>query len=341
LQIVGLEPYRPGQIPVVFIHGTASSPGRWANLINDLQADPVIRERFQFWSFSYATGSPTVVSALQLWTAIEAAVHKLDPQGKDPALQRMVLIGHSQGGLIAKLMVNDSGSRLWDALSRKPPEDLRISAETLDLLRRAFFVTPLPEVRRVIFIATPHRGSFVAGSAIGQLMAQLVTPPSRVTKALQDVMDDNPGALKFDASSVQLGSVWSMTPGNPFLTTLAEIPVAPNVTAHSIVAVQGDGPVETGDDGVVAYQSAHIQGVASELVVRSDHSVQSSPYTVSGVRRILLLHLSEACPPVCAPVAATDRRPLAFRSTGGALPTVANAPRHWQSELASNHGGEP
>ncbi|MGH7154639.1 MAG: esterase/lipase family protein, partial [Acetobacteraceae bacterium] len=94
-QLVSLEPYRPDQIPIVFIHGTASSPGRWADLINDLQSNPVIRERYQFWSFSYASGSPTAFSALQLRTAIEDAVHKLDPRGDNPALRRMVLIGHS------------------------------------------------------------------------------------------------------------------------------------------------------------------------------------------------------------------------------------------------------
>jgi hypothetical protein len=209
------------------------------------------------------------------------------------------------------------------------------------LLRRTFFVTPVPEVRRVIFIATPHHGSFVAGSTIGRFMASLVTPPSHVTKALHDVTQDNPDALTFDPGSVRFGSVWSMTPGNPFLAALAAIPLAPNVAAHSIIAVEGDGPVETGDDGVVTYQSAHIQGVASELVVRSGHSVQSDPHTVSEVRRILLLHLAEACPPVCAPVATTGRPPLASGPKNKVQHAATNEGHSRQSELAVNHGGEP
>ena len=61
--------------------------------------------------------------------------------------------------------------------------------------------------------------------------------------------------------------------------------------------------VETGDDGVVSYQSAHIPEAVSELVVRSGHSVQSNPYTVREVRRILLLHLAQACPRGCLPPA--------------------------------------
>jgi len=295
----GLEPYRPGQIPVVFIHGTASSSGRWADLVNDLQSDPTIREHFQFWWFSYSTGNPAPFSALRLRTAIEDAVHKIDPQGRDPALRQIVLIGHSQGGLLAKMLVIDSGSRIWDAFSSKPLEQLTVSAETRDLLRRAAFVTPLPEVRRVIFIATPQHGSFVAGSTMGQLLGRLVTLPVNLVTAFGETIGGNPDAAILSPGSAGFGSVWSMTPDNPALKAFAAIPVSPKVSAHSIIAVEGDGPVETGDDGVVTYQSAHIPEAKSELVVRSSHSVQANPNTVSEVRRILLLHLAEACPKGC------------------------------------------
>jgi pimeloyl-ACP methyl ester carboxylesterase len=325
--IDGLEPYRPGQIPVVFIHGTGSSSGRWADLVNDLQSDPVIREHFQFWWFSYSTGNPAPLSALRLRTAIEDAVHELDPQGKDPALRRIVLIGHSQGGLLAKMLVIDSGSRLWDAFSSQPLEELRVSVETRDLLRRALFVAPLPEVRRVIFIATPQHGSFVAGSTIGQLLGRLVTLPSGLVTALGETIGGNPDAALAAPGSAGFGSVWSMTPDNPALAAFAAIPVSPKVAAHSIIAVEGDGPVETGDDGVVTYQSAHIPEAASELVVRSSHSVQSNPHTVSEVRRILLLHLAEACPQGCTPAATTDRQPLAAGPTGKVPHAAKNAPR--------------
>jgi pimeloyl-ACP methyl ester carboxylesterase len=298
--LTGLEPYRPGQIPVVFIHGTASSSGRWAGLINDLQSDPVIRENFQFWSFTYATGNPTSYSAEKLREELHAAVQKLDPQGKDRALQQIVLIGHSQGGLLAKWLAIDSGPRLWNVLSNKPPEQLGVSPETRSLLRRVFFVTPEPEVRRVIFIATPQHGSFLAEGLIGQLAARLVTPGDPILSALRDLTDDT-ADLKFDPASLRAASVYSMSPSNPLLQAFAAIPVAPSVAAHSIIAVQGDGPVETGDDGVVSYQSAHIAEAASELVVRSGHSMQADPRTVNEVRRILLLHLAQACPHGCLP----------------------------------------
>ena len=59
--------------------------------------------------------------------------------------------------------------------------------------------------------------------------------------------------------------------------------------------MRGDGPVEDGSDAVVRYQSAHLDGVASELVVRSGHSVQSNPKTVPELRLSMLLHAEEAC----------------------------------------------
>ena len=324
-QLVGLEPYRRGQIPVVFIHGTGSGTGRWANLINDLQSDPAIRQSFQFWSFSYATGNPAAFSAFQLRTALEDAVRKLDPEGKDPALRRMVLIGHSQGGLLAKWMAIDSGSRLWDTLSSKPPEELRISPEHAAVLRRVFFVAPLPEVRRVIFIATPHHGSFVAESPIGQFLARFASLGGPVLTVLQDVTADNPDALKFSPDSTRFGSVWSMSGDNPLLKAFAAIPVSPKIVAHSIIAVDGTGPIETGDDGVVTYQSAHIPEAASELVVRSEHSVQANPQTVREVRRILLRHREEFCPQGCKPLAPAGSRPFAA-ATGAMQRIVGSAP---------------
>jgi pimeloyl-ACP methyl ester carboxylesterase len=318
--LVGLEPYRRGQIPVVFIHGTGSSAGRWANLINDLQSDAVLREGYQFWSFSYASGNPTSFSAAQLREALDAAVTTLDPHGQDPALRHIVLIGHSQGGLLAKWVTIESGSQLWETFSDKPPEALRLSAPSKAFLRQVFFVTPVPAVRRVIFLATPHHGSFVADSPLGQLVARFITPRAPIMAALRDLTADNPADLRFDPQSTRFGSIWSMTPANPLLQAVAAIPVAPTVAAHSIIAVQGEGSVETGDDGVVSYQSAHIPEAVSELVVRAGHSMQAEPETVREVRRILLRHLADICPTSCVPGPARQGPPLAWRPVDAAPP---------------------
>jgi hypothetical protein len=285
--LVSTSPYRPGLVPVVFVHGTASSVVRWAELYNRLQADPEIRSRFQFWFFQYESNRPVALSALRLREALAAAVAQLDPEGRDPALRRMVLIGHSQGGLLVKMQSIDSGDRLWDAVSRKSLDELRLTDENRALIQRGMFVEPVPEVSRVIFIATPHRGSFLADRQfVTNLLRRLTTLPFQLTTLSLDVARNRDAAK----SPLRPTAVDNMSPRHPFIRGLQEIPVVPSIAAHSIIAVKGSGPAEEGNDGVVAYESAHITGVESELVVRSAHSCQGNPNTMEEVRRILRLH---------------------------------------------------
>lgn len=293
-RLVAMEPYRSGRIPVVFVHGTASSPVRWAEMLNDLRSDPRIRDHFQFWFFSYETGNPVPYSALLLRDALQEAVSTLDPSGREPALHEMVVIGHSQGGLLTKMTAVNTGDQLWNAVFRKPPDQLQLDRETRDLLTGALVVKPVPSVKRLVFIATPHGGSYVAGNRISHFVASLVRLPGRILRVTSEIgkLDDATTTL---AGQAGFGSVYAMTPGSLLVRTLARTPIAEGVKTHSIIAVRGDGPVETGDDGVVEYKSAHIDGVESEYVVRSGHSTQSNPRTIEEVRRILLLHWDESC----------------------------------------------
>lgn len=258
-----LRPYHPGRIPVVFVHGTASSPARWAEMVNELMNDPLLGQRYQFWFFVYNTGNPVAYSAMRLREALQHVVKDVDPEGKDPALRQMVVIGHSQGGLLTKMTVVNSGSRFWDARAPVPFEQADISAETRDLLRRSIFVEPLPFVTEVIFICTPHRGSFLAENFLGKIARRLVTFPAQVTKVSIDLVKLNPAGAAQAAWHMPT-AIDNMDWSHPFLKTLASLPIAPGVEAYSIVAVKGDGPPEKGDDGVVKYTSAHIDGVTSE-----------------------------------------------------------------------------
>ena len=294
-RLVALQPHQPGRFPVVLVHGTASSAGRWADLVNDLVNDPAIRERFEFWFFSYETGNPIPYSALNLRQALTEAIHQLDPDGADPAMQQMVVIGHSQGGLLTKMTAIDPGSRLWDGVSAEPLEALRLQAETRELLRQAFFIEPVPAVRRVVFIATPHRGSDLADRSLGRLVARLVRLPVNLLQVTSDILTNNPDALRFDPGRRSFASIYGMSPRSPFLSALVEIPLAPGVAGHSIIAVEGTGPVESGSDGVVRVSSARLDGMDSELIVRSGHSVQGHPETVREIRRILFEHARQAC----------------------------------------------
>jgi len=293
-QLASIDAYRPGRIPVVFVHGTASSAGRWGDMVNDLLDDPRIRDRYQFWFFTYDTGNPVLYSAALLREALRDAVRKLDPAGTDPALTEMVVIGHSQGGLLAKAMVVDTGDRVWEAIAYKPIDEVRVSPEGRDLLRRAVFIKPLPYVRRVVFIATPHRGSYLTEYPVAELLGRFLTLPVRIVRTAADLAR-NAGDFKVNPDNLGSGSLFGMTPNNPVLQTMAATPIAPGVHAHSIIAVAGNGPVEGSDDGVVEYSSSHLEGVDSEYIVRSTHSTQSNPYTIEEVRRILLLHAAEVC----------------------------------------------
>jgi hypothetical protein len=122
------------------------------------------------------------------------------------------------------------------------------------------FVTPLPFVRRVIFLSTPHRGSYVAGSWLAHQVARLIALPFDLTHRVTDIVRRNEKVLKQGRQRFQT-SVDNMTPGNLFIKTLADLPIVPPAVGHSIIAVQGAGPQEEGDDGVVEFESAHIDGV--------------------------------------------------------------------------------
>ncbi len=283
-----LHPHQTGRIPVVLVHGTASSPARWAELINELENDPRFWEHYELWLFIYNTGNPIAYSGMLLRDALTKAVADLDPEGKDPGLKQMVVIGHSQGGLLTKMTVIDTGMHLWPF--SVPPDQLNVSAETRDLLVSALIFKPLPFVKRVVFIATPHGGSYQALGVFGWLGSWLVNLPGRFVKFNVDLMTLQARGLTLGTFSGVPTSINNMSPGNLFIRNLSAIPIAPGVVAHSIIAVDSDEPLDEAGDGIVKYMSAHIDGVASEKIVRSGHSVQGNPEAIQEVKRILIEH---------------------------------------------------
>ena len=284
------EPYQPGRIPVLFVHGTASSASRWAEIRNELQDDGLIAGNCQIWIYQYGSGAPILASAAGLRNGLSRVVRDLDPEGKDDALKQMVVIGHSQGGLLTRLLVTESDDRFWRTLSDKPLDDLELSDSERRYAQTLFFFDPSPYVASVIFLATPHQGSHIAGSWIGDIGAALVSVPKKVVRGAGRLAKRALGkGSKLDSFST---AVDDMKPGSAFLEALNESPMSPTVELHSIVAVDGDGPLDEGDDGVVSYPSAHLpQERATEVVVPSGHSCQEHPRTIAEIRRILREHL--------------------------------------------------
>lgn len=290
--LLTLHPYRPGKIPIVLVHGTASSPARWAELVNELEGDPLIREQFQIWAFMYDSANPIPYSAGRLRTALQKAVREFDPQGTDEAIQRMVVIGHSQGGLLTKTTAIDSGTQFWDLISDKPFEEISVSPETRQLLKESLFFEPLPFVKRLVFISTPQHGAMAAAyDWVTGLVSRLVKLPSTVVNGIEQAAVSSGDEKLNRLLRRPPTAADNMNPNNPALKALASIPVSPIVRAHSIIAVDGDGSVEEGDDGVVAYRSAHIDEVISEKIIRWGHSCQDQPEAIEEIRRILMEHL--------------------------------------------------
>lgn len=287
------QPYRAGKIPVVFVHGTASSPVWWTEMFNTLSFDPLIRQKYQFWYFVYTSSEPMVMSAANLRDALRDKLAVLDPEGKDPALQQMVVIGHSQGGLLTKLCAVDTGDRLVLAITGKDIDALKMSEEKKSMVRHWLYVEPLPFVKEVVFLSTPHRGSFRSKGWNRGLLKSIFSFPAKLVQTTRDFYD----YLTHDVKMLMGGkksfftSAEGMSPDNPLIKTLAGIPLAPGVKGHSIIAVKGDGDPKLGNDGVVEYGSAHLDGMESELIVRSDHSSQLNPLAIDEVRRILVEHV--------------------------------------------------
>jgi hypothetical protein len=222
----------------------------------------------------------------------------------------MVVIGHSQGGLLAKLTATDTGDKVLRALLKTNRlGELKLSTEQTATLRKYTCYEALPFVKRVVFISTPHRGSYLAGGFVRSLARKLVSLPAELAKRTSELSGlteklDFPKELRGTPTSID-----GMSPKNPFLRTLADMPLAPGVKGHSIISVQGDGDYHRGKDGLVAYESAHVDYVESEFIVRSFHSCQDKPPTIEEVRRILHEHLAKLTPEAANPSAPQMRKP--------------------------------
>ena len=161
-RLMQVQPYDPKKIPVLFVHGLQYTPVSWVPMVNALWADPVLRRNYQVWVFSYPSGYPIPYSALLLRRQLDA-LDKTFPNHRP-----IILVGHSMGGILSRLMITDSdGDKVWRYFFGKPPSQTALSPAGKALLKEALIFKPRRDVARVIFISTPHRGSVIAqgGSA--------------------------------------------------------------------------------------------------------------------------------------------------------------------------------
>lgn len=289
-RLAKLQPYDPNKTIVLVIHGLKDSQATWTPMVNQLRGDPMVRKNYQFWFFSYPTGYPYGYSAALLRRELD----KLNQ--RYPNTKPMVVIGHSMGGCISRLLITDTGEEMWKRYFGKPPAMTELNKDAETFFKELLVFQHRPEVGRVIFIAAPLKGSKLASNWVGRLGSRLVRLPRSLLQISGDAMrlvltlDDDFLKLKHLPNSVD-----TLAPNNRFVKTINTFPIVPGIPYHTIMGDRGKGgntddtkPVRS--DGVVPYWSSHMPGAQSELIVPSGHSAHKHPATIQEVQRILHLH---------------------------------------------------
>ena len=339
-----IRPYEPGKIPVVMVHGLISSPLAWIPMLNELLRDPAIQQKYQFMLYMYPTGVPMPIAAASLRDALSQAKMTFNPDGRDPAFDRMVLLGHSMGGLLSHFMTVSSGDQLWRLYSDKSFDEILGPKNVLDELNKLLFFEPLPFVSRVVFLATPHRGSDL----------------SRGDRRPRGSGTDQRSRLYRQAAlSTGRGQPRRLRP--PPLPPLPhqhrdprpELADPEGLAGHeagtrassSIRSSARFGPAAVDDttDGVVPYRSAHLDEtcaisarVESEKVVRSDHGVQKDGEAIREVRAILREHIG-----LKIETARSGREAPVQRAATTPAAATAAAPRARAASFLAQVSGRP
>lgn len=290
-----MQPFDPERRVILMLHGLGSSPEAWVNVANEVLGDETLRQNFQVWQIYYPTNMPLALNHAWIRRTVAETLQQFDPTSETLASQGIVLIGHSMGGVLARLMVSSSGDSLWRLVESHDmsQEQLTLVQEHLDPL---LHFEPLPEVHRAIFIAAPHRGTPVAGHRLGRAVARLVRLPLTLLEEFDDVIKTLANIQKQSDGSRQRfpNSIDNLSETDPFISATATLPISSRVQYHSIIAQRDPSvPLEASDDGLVPYASARLAGAASEKVLISGHSVQETAKAILEIRRILHSDLTE------------------------------------------------
>lgn len=302
------EPYDPKKIPVLFTHGLMSGPATFANLTNRLLVDPVIRENYQFWFFGYPSGLAWTIPAGRQRAALAELMQEYNPGGASREMNNIVMVGHSMGGLITRFNTSTKPWILMKGLFELPPETfesmtasnwkealtpLNCDDHTLEQLHNNFIFNPAREVTRIVYMATPHRGSTFADNWIGRLGQRLIDLPSDVLEEATRIATLSRGMFLLNPLQLkdELTSIRQLSPHSSLVKHMSELRCAPSVPVHSIIGDRGKNNTPYSSDGIVKYSSSHLDWSVSEKIVPSGHSVQDDPAAAVELRRILREHL--------------------------------------------------
>lgn len=293
-----LDDYDPDKMPIIMIHGLGSSPIIWARLSNAIFGDSALHQRYQIWHVVYQTNAPLLVERRRVQGYLDATWKILDPGDHAPARTGEVLIGHSLGGVIARLLCARSTPALWSAAFLVPWERLRGRSDDLALLKSVFQFEPYPGVDEAIFMAAPQHGSPAAGYWYGRVAQSLAWGDIPELAVLSRIANENSPAIPADLLANyrigRLSSISSLLPDQPVSLVDEQLMPVSGVRYHTIAGVlAGQRPP---GDGFVPLSSALIPGAASTLIVHSNHRVPNNPEAIAAVLKILRDHAGSHLP---------------------------------------------
>lgn len=289
-----LEPYNPNKKVIVLVHGLASSPQAWIALTNDIMGDPLLREHFQVWQVFYSTNMPILESRFQIYALLKQTFGSLNPQ--DKASQNAVLIGHSMGGIISRLLVSDADISEEALPMMSSHEQARMREHPV--IGERLKMEPIPNFDRVIFLASPHRGTSYADRWFTLTARKIIRLPSTFLTTLADTLTSDDKDLK---EFVEILNTYTLQNGpsdlsnkSEFIQLTANILPKDGLAFHSIMGNNTkSSDLNMITDGIVPYKSAHLNGAVSEKIFKGGHSIQENPATVLELRHLLRQHLVE------------------------------------------------
>ncbi|MDF1656215.1 MAG: hypothetical protein P1U58_01315 [Verrucomicrobiales bacterium] len=285
-----MDQYDPSKTPVLLIHGLISDPDTWDAMVAGLRANPDVEKHFQFLFYAYPSGTPTVPAAAVMKRELDESVKKIEKTFGISLNRKLIVIGHSMGGILAKSLVSDTGDALWDAAYTAPIEDFELTPAERQLMSEAFRYKPRDYVKKVIFMATPHRGSKLAYGFTGWLGTELSARPESVVDLSGALLKKNsdllqPAFHRFLAHKVN--AVSTLRPDSPVTKVQANLPIDPAVTFHTVPAIKNPKRPERGD-GFVTPGSTYLPGAVCEVGIFSHHANNQDPEGIHLVQELLL-----------------------------------------------------
>ena len=277
-----LEPYDPDKRVIIMLHGLASSPATWVNLTNDIFNDDKLRDNYQVWQIFYPTNLPILENRYQIQHLLESTYKQTDPKGQNLASKNSVIISHSMGGIIARMMLSDDNlannldslddKNLLGNSSQRQVDAMLKQALTNQELRNRFELNALPQVDTAVFLSSPFRGTDYADRWFTRALRRIIYLPVGLVKTVTDNLATI--AIQGDLANNPLGALYlqngasQLSDKSSFIQLTKDISINKRITYHSIIA-NNDADITR---GLAAMQPNGAKIDLSQEIIEDDDS---------------------------------------------------------------------